>query len=117
MSQTRFLLPACFLIAVLTGSSASASPIKVIGLDDTSCRLWTGSKNEPDERKYFVTWVAGVLTGHNYANQRQQISTISNATIEKFVDRYCTENPQSSFSEAAMRMSDRFSGRNEAIKK
>jgi hypothetical protein len=56
-----------------------------------------------------------VLTGHNYARLKQQVSDISENTVENFVDRYCVEKPNGQFSDAALRMSDRFSGRDEAI--
>ena len=58
-----------------------------------------------------------MLTGHNYANQSQQVSSISTGTVENFIDRYCVEKPAGEFSEAALRMSDKFSGRNEPISK
>ena len=118
MSPTKHVLPALILVSTLLTPIASAAPaVKLIGVDDATCSAWTSSKSDPDERKTYLVWVGGVLTGHNYTNQRQQISSISNGTIENFVDRYCAENPKGSFSDAAMRMSDRFSGRNEPLRK
>jgi len=42
---------------------------------------------------------------------------MSSGTIEKHVTRYCNDNPRSDLSDAAFRLSDKFSGRNAAITK
>jgi hypothetical protein len=105
------------LLALFITSAAMAAQVKFVGLDDMSCRNWIRSKEDSDQRKIQLAWVRGVLTGHNYANQKQQVSNISNGTVENFVDRYCSDNPQGEFSDAALRMSDKFSGRNEALAK
>ena len=110
--QFRFLL----LTALLAAPAASA-PVRMVGFDDMSCRAWVQSKQDADQRKLYIAWVRGVLTGHNYARQSQQVSVVSSGTIENFVDRYCAEKPLGDFGEAALRMSDAFSGRNEAITK
>jgi hypothetical protein len=94
-----------------------AAPVKTVGFDDMSCRAWISSKDDAQERKLYVGWIRGVLTGHNYAHQSQQVSIVSSGTVENFVDRYCAEKPQGDFGEAALRMSDKFSGRNQAITK
>ena len=119
MSQWKLMQHAAFLLAAIAAAPAggAAVPLKIIGFDDMSCRTWAASKDDAEQRALYVAWVRGVLTGHNYANQSQQISVISSATVEQHVDRYCTENRQGTFSDAAFRMSDRFSGRNTAITK
>ena len=58
-----------------------------------------------------------LLTGHNYANRSQQVSTISSGTVEQHITRYCKSQPRGDFSDAAFRLSDQFSGRNAAITK
>lgn len=106
------------LLATLLASTAVlAAPIKIVGFDDMSCRAWVKSKDDVEQRRAYLAWIRGVLTGHNYANQNQQVSSISSGTVENFVDRYCAEKPLGEFSDAALRMSDRFSGRNEPITK
>ena len=111
------MLSCSLLFAVLVATSAIAAPIKTVGFDDMSCRAWVKSKDDSEQRKVFLAWIRGVLTGHNYANQSQQVSSISTGTVENFIDRYCVEKPTGEFSEAALRMSDKFSGRNEPISK
>jgi len=106
-----------FLLAFTLTTATFAAPVKIVGLDDMSCRSWVNGKNDGDLRKIQLAWVRGILTGHNYANQKQQVSNISNGTVENFVDRYCSDTPQGEFSDAALRMSDKFSGRNESITK
>jgi len=105
------------LLAALIATGAIAAPVKIVGFDDTSCRAWVKSKDDGEQRKIYLAWIRGVLTGHNYANQGQQVSSMSSGTVENFVDRYCVEKPLGEFSDAALRMSDRFSGRNEPISK
>lgn len=111
------VLPRFFLIAVLMVTASIAAPVKTVGFDDMSCRAWVKSKEDAEQRKIYLAWIRGMLTGHNYANQSQQVSAMSTGTVENFVDRYCVEKPQGDFSDAALRMSDRFSGRNEPITK
>ena len=111
------MLSCSLLFAVLVATSAIAAPIKTVGFDDMSCRAWIKSKDDSEQRKIYLAWIRGVLTGHNYANQSQQVSSISTGTVENFIDRYCVEKPAGEFSEAALRMSDKFSGRNEPISK
>lgn len=103
------------LFATLIATGAAAAPVKTVGFDDMSCRAWVNSKDDAEQRKVYLAWIRGVLTGHNYARQSQQVSAISSGTVENFVDRYCVEKPLGEFSDAALRMSDKFSGRNEAI--
>ena len=111
------ILSRSLLVAALVATSAVAAPIKIVGFDDMSCRAWVKSKDDAEQRKAHLAWIRGVLTGHNYANQSQQVSSMSSGTVENFVDRYCVEKPLGEFSDAALRMSDKFSGRNEAITK
>jgi hypothetical protein len=102
---------------LVTATAVAAAPVRTVGFDDMSCRAWVQSKQDTDQRKLYVAWVRGVLTGHNYARQSQQASVVSNGTIENFVDRYCADKPLGDFGDAALRMSDSFSGRNEIISK
>ena len=111
------MLSCSLLLAVLFATSAIAAPIKTVGFDDMSCRAWVKSKDDSEQRKIYLAWIRGVLTGHNYANQSQQVSSISSGTVENFIDRYCADRPLGDFSDGALRMSDRFSGRNGAIGK
>ena len=113
MSRKMLLL----MFAALIASGAIAAPVKTVGFDDMSCRAWVKSKDDGEQRKTYLAWIRGVLTGHNYANQSQQVSSMSTGTVENFVDRYCVEKPLGEFSDAALRMSDKFSGRNVPISK
>ena len=115
MSRKVALLSFC-LLGLALGPAATAAP-KIVGFDDMSCASWKKSQDDGEQRRLYVAWVRGVLTGHNYARQSQPVSVVSNGTIENFIDTYCREKPQGGFSDAALRMSDRFSGRNEAITK
>ncbi len=101
----------------LAAVSVQAAPVKMLGFDDMSCAAWVASQNDPDQRKAYLVWMRGVLTGHNYALQSQQVSTISSGTIENYIQRYCRSNPKGEFSDGVFRLSDQFSGRNDPIRK
>lgn len=105
------------LLAAAASASAWAAPLKILGFDDMSCQAWLKSKEDTEVRQEYVAWVRGFLSGHNYANQSQQISVVSSATVELYVQRYCSEKPLGLFSDAALRMSDQYSGRNAPITK
>jgi hypothetical protein len=92
-------------------------PVKVLGLPDMSCKAWSDTKSDPERREPYLQWVRGFLSGHNYANQSAQVSEVSAGTVAVFVDRFCAERSASTVAEAAMRMSDRYSGRNEPIRR
>lgn len=115
MTTTIPHLGRLFVFAAVISTGAAAAPLKIVGFDDMSCSAWVQSKDDAELRKNYLAWIRGVLTGHNYARQSQQVSDISSGTVEKFIDRYCVEKPRGEFSDAALRMSDKFSGRNEAI--
>lgn len=108
---------AALALLVLGLSSARAEPLKTLGFDDMSCQAWKQSKDDTDQRALYIVWIRGLLTGHNYARPSQQVSTISSGTVEQWVNRYCNDNPASSFSDAALRLSDQYSGRKSAITK
>ena len=115
--RVRKLFRSVLWATLIVAASASAAPVKILGFDDMSCRAWIKSRDDAEQRAAYLAWIRGVLTGHNYANQSQQVAAMSSATVENFVDRYCSEKPGGDFGEAALRMSDRFSGRNSAISK
>ena len=103
--------------AGLVIASATAAPLNLLGFDDMSCAAWNKSKDDADQRAAYIVWVRGFLSGHNYASPSQQVSSISSGTVEVQINRYCSRNPAGQFSDAAMRLSDEFSGRNQPIKK
>jgi hypothetical protein len=104
------------ILAVLGGLAATtgarAAPIKLLGLPDMSCNAWKATKGETERREPYLQWVRGFLSGHNYASPSAQVAEVSAGTVEVFVDRYCAEHAGATVAEAAMRMSDRYSGRN-----
>ncbi len=113
----RRLIVALACALTCTGVLAAAPAIKTLGFDDMSCRAWTQGKDDVDVRARHIAWARGFLSGHNYARQSQQVSEVSNGTVEIFVTRFCNEKPREDFSTAAQRMSDQYSGRNAAITK
>lgn len=109
--------PILILVFALSCTSSNAAGLNILGFDDMSCGAWNKSRDDPDQRKSYVIWARGVLTGHNYALQSQQVSTISSGTVELNISRYCNKNPNGTFSDAVLRISDEFSGRNQQIRK
>lgn len=113
--NTAILLAVAAL--TLMSSGAMAQNLKVLGFDDNSCKVWQSASSEPDVRAAQVAWARGFLSGHNYANQRQQVTDVSAGTVERNIEQYCRKNPTGLFIDAAYRMSDSMSGRNEPIRK
>jgi hypothetical protein len=104
-----------FYIGLLAGSAQAN--VNLLGFDDMSCKAWIESKKDLDQRKQYVIWMRGFLTGYNYGEQGKQVSSISSGTIEQYANRYCASNPTGQFSDAVFRLSDEFSGRNQPLKK
>jgi hypothetical protein len=114
MCRSKFLVPFLLIGALAPFSQPSAASLKLLELDDMSCSAWK-KQTAPELREPYVQWVRGFLSGHNYANQSKQVAEVSSGTVAAFVDRYCSEHSAATVSEAAMRMSDRYSGRNAPI--
>ena len=102
---------ALFFVLIADVSSTS---LNLLGMEDMSCAAWKRAL-DPERREPYLQWVRGFLSGHNYANPSAQVNEVSKATVATFVDRYCAEHADSTVSDAAMRMSDRYSGRNSPI--
>ncbi len=116
----RLRKPSLLVVALAAGLFAGAlpaAPLNILGVDDLSCSAWSKSKENPEQRNIYVVWMRGVLTGHNYALQSQQVSSISSGTIESYVNGYCARSPNGLVSDAVSRLSDDFSGRNQPIRK
>ncbi|MDR2113445.1 MAG: hypothetical protein LBQ62_10165 [Candidatus Accumulibacter sp.] len=114
----RKLMAFLFLqLALGAADGLAAAPPRVLGFDDNSCRAWSGSKDDPEQRGAYISWARGFLSGHNYANQKQQVSDISRGTVEMFIERFCRDKPAAQFTEAVYRMSDQYSGRGAPISK
>ena len=107
---------ACLLLAgaFIPILHISAASLRVLGLDDMSCAAWK-RRSDPELREPYIQWVRGFLSGHNYANQSKQVAEVSSATVAMFVDRFCAEHDSATVTDAAMRMSDQYSGRNSPI--
>ena len=114
-SSSRWCV-AVFLFAGATFCFAQTQT-RMLGFDDNSCQAWTKSKEDPEQRKEYISWARGFLSGHNYANQKQQISDVSRSTVEMYVERFCRDKPTAQFTEAVYRMSDQYSGRGAPITK
>ena len=102
------------LAGLLQTLPVHAAP-NLLSLDDPSCQAWQAGANDADLRAQQLAWLRGLLSGHNYARQNEQVSTISNGTIDNFITRYCKDHPQGSYAEGGLRMSDRYSGRDKAL--
>lgn len=116
----RLRKPSLLVVALAAGLFAGSLPaasLNILGVDDLSCSAWSKSKENPEKRNIYVVWMRGVLTGHNYALQGQQVSSISSGTIESYVNGYCGRSPNGLVSDAVFRLSDEFSGRNQPIRK
>ena len=115
MHHSKHLARLLLAGVLLCSASLSAAPLKLLGLDDMTCATWNAHKGDDEWREPYVQWVRGFLTGHNYANQSGQVAEVSRGTVAMYVDRHCAERASSTVANAAMRMSDQYSGRNAPI--
>jgi hypothetical protein len=101
------------LAALLATNAGAAVPLKILGFDDMSCRAWSASKDDVEQRALYVAWVRGVLSGHNYANPEPagfgDFEWNGRTACKPLLRR---TKPLGQFSDAAFRLSDQFSGRN-----
>ena len=109
------LLCALIFAALYSTAQVQAAPLNTLGRDDTSCKAWQAGVNDTALRAQQLAWLRGLLTGHNYARQQEQVSVVSNGTIENFISRHCKDNPQGNFVDGGLRMSDLYSGRNRPL--
>lgn len=114
-SGSRWFVAAIFLAWASSGIAQVHT--RMLGFDDNSCQAWTRSKEDPEQRSEYLSWARGFLSGHNYANQKQQISDVSRSTVEMYIERFCRDKPTAQFTEAVYRMSDQYSGRGAPITK
>lgn len=113
----KALAPALLLaFLALSPDVEAAPPTKLLAPADIGCAAWKQTKGDDERRAPLLQWVRGFLSGHNYASPNMQMSVVSEGTVETFVDRYCAEHGGANIAEAAMRMSDRYSGRNEPVR-
>jgi len=117
MLPRRSIVFWALLLALGATNGLAATPPRVLGFDDNSCQAWVESKDDPEQRGAYISWARGFLSGHNYANQKQQVSDISRSTVEMFIERFCRDKPAAQFTEAITRMSDQYSGRGTPITK
>jgi hypothetical protein len=113
-SLIAFLVLQLALVAV---NGLAAAPPRLLGFDDNSCEAWMESREDPELRGEYLAWARGFLSGHNYANQKQQVSDISRGTVEMFIERFCRDKPGAQFTDAVYRLSDQYSGRRTPITK
>lgn len=86
--KTLFILAGLFLAP----SPIMAAPIMVYGFHEESCGNWA-SYNET-QRGWYVLWLKGVFTGHNFVSPSQQVVNLpDDESLTLYVDKYCRENP------------------------
>jgi len=117
MRRSRVVVRLVLLIAAWAAFGIAGAQTRMLGFDDNSCQTWAKSKDDQEQRKEYVSWARGFLSGHNYANPKQPISDISRGTIEMYIERFCRDKPTAQFTEAVYRMSDQYSGRGTPINK
>lgn len=117
MWRKELLRPLFLLLAAGMLPGAAGAQTRMLGFDDNSCQAWVQSKEDPGRRAEYVSWARGFLSGHNYANQKQQVSEVSRSTVEMYIERFCRDKPTAAFTEAVYRMSDQYSGRSAPITK
>lgn len=85
--------------------NAKDDPVYMDGFQESSCGTWATSATDPLARAQYMSWMRGVITGHNLmVPMRRQIrgeNLPSDATTTLYIDKFCREHPLGSFEGAA----------------
>ena len=109
MRMIRIMLAALALVPVI--ASAQSQQINILVFPDSSCAAWSKSADNKLIRAHFESWIRGFVSGHNYANPARQVQTgkiPGGEQLYEYLDRYCVENPNSSFVGGAIRLVEQF---------
>jgi len=101
----RALAAALLAALPLAAAAQSKTQLNMFAFEDSSCKKWAESRNDQYKRAYYEVWIRGFMSGHNYANPRQQVPTGGmprNEGLALFLDDYCKLNPGNSVFDAAI---------------
>jgi hypothetical protein len=79
--------------------------VNVFSFADTSCAEWARSKGDRSLRTIYGVWFRGFVSGYNFGNSANQVALDKMpdpASVELYVDKYCSENPKLPFIAAAI---------------
>ena len=91
---------ASLLVALPLAALAQDQQTNMFWRDDASCARWTKYKNNPGVREYYLYWILGFVSGHNFGTLSRQVKagTFPEADdVYRYLDQYCQDNPKSSF--------------------
>ena len=83
-----------------TPALAQNQQVNVIWFEDASCAAWTKSAGNKAIRALYDSWIRGFVSGHNYASPARQVAVgrfPAGDALYPYLDRYCGDNPKSSF--------------------
>ncbi|MHB8149485.1 MAG: hypothetical protein ACYDIB_04930 [Desulfobulbia bacterium] len=99
-----FIMVAVFLISTDT-MAAPRKPIMVYGFLGESCGKW--SAYTETQRAWYLLWLKGFFTGHNFGNQGHQIMSLpDDESMELYFDKYCRDNPLGNLISPTLRLTE-----------
>jgi len=87
--------------------NTDAGPVAVQGFQDMSCGAWVSSTSNLSARAQYLAWFSGFVSGVNFVDRKHQIGLAqmpSDDTLTLYVDKYCRDNPLTSFVGAAFEL-------------
>lgn len=107
MSKPQILLALALVFIIKHGGASENTPVPIPSFAETSCGVWTASKNSKPTRQIYVYWFRGFIAGYNFGSANFQVplnAVPDNESLQLFVDKYCQENPINPFIGAAFEL-------------
>jgi hypothetical protein len=101
----RFIAAALLGGLALPALAQQKPQLNIFWVEDPSCKKWTEARGSELKRALYEVWMLGFVSGHNYANPKQQVPTgalLRGDNFHRFLDEYCKENPKNSFIDAVI---------------
>jgi hypothetical protein len=105
MKRGSLWFAALCLVNFSTAAAQDVPDIAIFSFEDISCAAWTRSRGDEFLRAQYGTWFRGFVSGYNFGNPANQVhlgAMPDPAAVERYVDKFCRDNPLLSFVAAAV---------------
>ena len=103
------MIAALALTAATTGAPLHAQDVNIFWGEDASCTAWAKTAGNKQLRAYYEFWIRGFVSGHNFASPSRQVGVgelPGSDALYDYIERYCAQNPKSSFVGAAIALTE-----------
>ncbi len=105
MKRGGLWFAALCLVNFSMAAAQDVPDIAIFSFEDISCAAWTRSRGDEFLRAQYGTWFRGFASGYNFGNPANQVhlgAMPDPAAVERYVDKFCRDNPLLSFVAAAV---------------